>query len=55
MDNEKHGKLQVLDVFEDGHDEIQELVVVEKELELPLDDGYTLYEEMHDSTILEPT
>ena len=32
MDHEKHGKLQVLDEFEDGIYESQSLVVVEKEL-----------------------
>ena len=47
-DHEKHGKLQVLDLFEYELDEIQSLVVVEEELELPL-------EEVHDSTTLEPT
>ena len=51
MDNEKHGNLNADDVF----DEIKELVVVEEELGLPLDNGYTLFEEVHDSTTLEPT
>ena len=41
MDHEKHEKLQVLDVLEDYSDEIQSLVMVEDELELPLENGYT--------------
>ena len=52
MDHEKHGNLLVLNVFEDDLDEIQSLVVVEEELELPPDNGYTLFEEVHDSTAL---
>ena len=28
---------------------------LEEELELPLENGYTLFEEVHDSTTLEPT
>ena len=28
---------------------------MEEELELPLENGYTLFEEVHDSTTLEPT
>ena len=55
MDHEKHEKLQALDVFEDYIDEIQSLVVVEEELEFPLENGYTLFEEVHDSTTLEST
>ena len=62
MDHEKHGKLQVLDEFEYGIDEFedglyesQSLVLVEEELELPLDNGYTLLEAVHDYTTLEPT
>ena len=55
MDHEKHGKLQVLDVFEDDIDEIQSLMVVEEEHELTIDNGYTLLEKVHDSTTLEPT
>ena len=43
-DHEKHGKLQVLDVFEDDLDEIQSLIVVQEELELPLENGCTLFE-----------
>ena len=31
------------------------LVVVEEELELPLENGYTLFKEVHDSITLEPT
>ena len=31
------------------------LVVLEEELELPLEDGCTRFEEVHDSTTLEPT
>ena len=54
-DHEKHKKLQVLDVFEDDLDGSQSLVVVEEELEFPLENGYTLFEEVHDSTTLEPT
>ena len=42
-DNEKHGKLQVLDVFEYELDESQSLFVVEEELEFPLENGYTLF------------
>ena len=42
-------------MFEYELDEIQSLVVVEEELELPLENGYTLFEEVHDSTTLEPT
>ena len=42
-------------MFEDDIDESQSLVVVEEELELPLEDGCTLFEEVHDSTTLEPT
>ena len=55
MDQEKHEKLQVLDVFEYDIDEIQSLVVVGEELELPLENGYTIFGEVHDSTTLEPT
>ena len=33
----------------------QSLVVLEEELELPLEYGCTLFEEVHDSTTLEPT
>ena len=55
MDHEKHEKLQVLDVFEDNIYERQSLVVVEEELELPLENGYTIFEEVHNSTTLEPT
>ena len=29
--------------------------MVEEEIELPLKNGYTLFEEVHDSTTLEPT
>ena len=35
-DHESHGKLQLLDVFENHIDESQSLVVVEEELEFPL-------------------
>ena len=55
MDHEKQGKLQVIDVFEYDIYESQSLLVVEEELELPLENGYTLFEEVHDSTTLEPT
>ena len=34
--------------------ERKSLVLVEKELEFPLENGYTLFEEVHDSTVLEP-
>ena len=54
-DQERHGKFQVFNVFEYELDEIQSLIVVEEELELPLDNGYTLLEVLHDSTTLEPT
>ena len=55
MDHEKHEKLQVLDVLEDYSDDIQSLVIVEEELEFPLENGYTVFEEVHNSTTLEPT
>ena len=55
MDHEKHEKSQVLYVLEYYLEDIQSLVVVEEELELPLENGYTLFEEVHDSTTLEPT
>ena len=55
MDHDNHGKLYVLYVFDDDIDDNQLLVVVEEELELPLDNGYTLLEALHDSTALEPT
>ena len=51
----KHEKLQVLDVFENEIDERQSLVVVEEEIEPPLDNGYTLLEAVNDSTTLETT
>ena len=54
MDHQKHGKLQVLE-FEDCLNESQSLVEVEEELEMPLDNCYTLLEAVHDSTTLEPT
>ena len=41
MDHEKHEKFQVLDAIKDYSDEIQSLVMVEEELELPLESGYT--------------
>ena len=41
-------------MFEDDIAEIQSLVMVEEELELSLENGYTLFEEVHDSTTLEP-
>ena len=37
MDHAKHEKLQVIDVLEDYSDDIQSLVMVEEELELPLE------------------
>ena len=42
-------------MFEYDLDESESLVVVEEELELPLEDGCTLFEEVHGSTTLEPT
>ena len=36
MDHEKHEKLQVPDAFQDDLDQIQSLVLLEEELELPL-------------------
>ena len=54
-DHERHGKSQVTDVVEYDLDESQSLFVVEEELELPLENGCTLFEEVHDSTTLEPT
>ena len=53
-DHEKHGKLQVLYVFEYELDESQSLVLVEEELELPLEDGCILFEEVRDLTTLDP-
>ena len=41
--------------FQDYSDEIQSLVMVEEEIELPLENGYTICEEVHNSTTLEPT
>ena len=41
-------------MFEYDLDESQSLVVMEEELEFPLEDGCTLFEEVHDSTTLEP-
>ena len=55
MDHEKHEKLQVLDVLQDYSDEKQSLVMVEEELELPFENGYTIFEDVHNSTTLEPT
>ena len=55
MDHKKHEKLQVLDVLEDDSDEIQSLVMVKEELELPLENGYTIFEEVHNSNTLELT
>ena len=43
-DYERHGKIHVLDLFEDDIDKIQSLIVVEEELELHLENGYTLFE-----------
>ena len=40
---------------DDYSGEIQSLVMVEEDLELPLENGYTFFEEVHDSTTLEPT
>ena len=54
MDHKKHEKLQVLDVLEDDIDDVQSLVMMEEELELPLENGYIIFEEVHNSTTLEP-
>ena len=51
VDHDKCGNLNVLDVFEDGIEEIQTLDVVEEELELSLDEGYAIFKEEHDSYI----
>ena len=40
-DYERHGKIHVLDFFEDDIDNIHSLIVVEEELDLHLDSGYT--------------
>ena len=42
-------------MLEDYSDDIQSLVMVEEELELPLENGYTIFEEVHNSNTLEPT
>ena len=42
-DHEKCGNLNVLYVFQYELEEIQTLDVVEEELELSLDEGYTLF------------
>ena len=55
MDHESHGKIQFPYVFEHHIYESQSLVVVEEELEFPLENGYTLFGELHDYTTLEPT
>ena len=47
VDHEKCGNLNVLEVFEDE-------IVVEEELELSLDEVYTIFKEEHDSFTLEP-
>ena len=47
-DHKRHGKFQVLNVFEYEIDENKSLVVVEEELEFPLENGCTLFEEVHD-------
>ena len=54
-DHGSHGKLNFPYVFEYHTDESQSLVVVEEELEFPLENGYTLFGEVHDSTTLEPS
>ena len=43
MDHEKHENFQVLDVFEYYLDETQSCVVVDEELELPLEDRCNLF------------
>ena len=53
-DHERHGKLQVLYVFEYELDDRKSLIIVEEELEFPLENSYTLLEALHDSTTLEP-
>ena len=42
-------------MFEYDLDDMQSLFVVEEEIEFPLEYGYTLFEEVHDSKTLEPT
>ena len=53
-DNEIHGKLQVLDVFEDEIEDIQTLYVFEEDLELSLDQGYAIFKQYHDSSTSKP-
>ena len=50
-DHEKHGKFQFLKVVEDELDESQSIFVVEEELEFPLENGYTLFKEVHGTNI----
>ena len=54
VDHEKCGNLNMICVFEYDIEEIQTLDVVEEELELSLDEGYTIFKEEHDSSTLEP-
>ena len=42
VDHEKCINLNVIDVFEDELEDIQTLDVVEEELELSFDEGYTI-------------
>ena len=54
VDHEKCTNLNVLVVFEDELEEIQTLDVVEKELELYLNEDYAIFKEEHNSSTLEP-
>ena len=54
-DHEIQGKLQVLDVFEYHLNETQSHFLMKEELGFPLENGYTVFVEVHDSTTLEPT
>ena len=55
VDHEKCGNLNVPDLYEYHIYGIQSLLVVEEELELPLEYGCTRFEEVLYSTTLEPT
>ena len=43
VDHEKCGNLNVLEVFEYEHEEIQTIDVMEEELEFSLDEGYEIF------------
>ena len=53
VDIEQCGILNVINVFEYEHEEIQMLDLVEEEPELSLDGGYAIFKEEHDSFTLE--